>query len=156
VPPSIGPEPLEGARGALTAWDPVAGKPVWRMPGGGGIGGGTLSTAGNLVFQVLIDGHFLAYSADKGEKLMDIATNKNGMGAPMTYMIDGKQYVALQGGAGRPPQTIGPNDAKIDNPPMLFVFELGGTAALPTPPVAAPKALPPPAKPAAAPEAPHN
>ena len=44
----------------------------WRMPGGGGIGGGTLTTAANLVFQVLSNGRLMAYSADKGEKLLDI------------------------------------------------------------------------------------
>ena len=53
-PPAIGPEPIEGpgGRGALVAWDPVAQQMRWRMPGGGGIGGGTMTTAGNLVFQV--------------------------------------------------------------------------------------------------------
>ena len=57
-PPAIGPPPIEGpgGRGALVAWDPVAQQMRWRMPGGGGIGGGTLTTAGNLVFQVLSDG----------------------------------------------------------------------------------------------------
>ncbi|MEP6963701.1 MAG: peptigoglycan-binding protein LysM, partial [Acidobacteriota bacterium] len=60
--------------------------------------------------------------------------------------------------AGRPPQVVGATDAKIDNPPMLFVFEIGGTGTLPTspvPPAQAPKpAAPKPAPPAA--EAPHN
>ena len=34
---------------------------------------------------------------------------------------------------GRPAASVGPNDAKIDDPPMLFVFELEGKAALPKP-----------------------
>jgi quinohemoprotein ethanol dehydrogenase len=153
VPPAIGPQPLEGQRGVLQAWDPVNQKLVWRVPGGGGIGGGTLTTAGNLVFQVIIDGRFMVYTADKGEKLLEIQTNRTGMTPPITYMVDGKQYVAFMGGAGRPPQVVGPTDAKIDNPPMLFVFEVGGTAALPPPVVAA---APPPAAPKPVPEAPHN
>jgi quinohemoprotein ethanol dehydrogenase len=152
VPPSIGPPPLEGQRGVLQAWDPVNQKLVWRVPGGGGIGGGTLTTAGNLVFQVIIDGRFMAYSADKGEKLLEIQTNRTGMSPPITYTVDGRQYVAFMGGAGRPPQVVGPTDAKVDNPPMLFVFEVGGTAALPPPVAAAPKPVAP--KPAA--EATHN
>jgi PQQ-dependent dehydrogenase (methanol/ethanol family) len=156
VPPSIGPEPPAGLRGGLTAWDPVNNKIAWRAPVGGGIGGGTVTTAGNLVFQVTIDGHLYAYSADKGEQLLDIATNKNGTGAPITYTVDGKQYVSFLGGAGRPPQTVGPNDAKIDNPPMLFTFEVGGTAALPPVPVAAPKPLAPKPTPAPAKEELHN
>ena len=51
----------------------------------------------------------------------------------ITYVADGKQYVAFQGGMGRPAATVGPNDAKIDNPPMMFVFALDGTAEMPTP-----------------------
>jgi len=155
VPPAIGPPPLEGQRGVLQAWDPVNQKLVWRVPGGGGIGGGTLTTAGNLVFQVIIDGRFMVYTADKGEKLLELQTNRTGMTPPITYMVDGKQYIAFMGGAGRPPQVVGPTDAKIDNPPMLFVFEVGGAAALP-PPVAAAPPPPKPVAPKPAPEAPHN
>ena len=47
------------------------------------------------------DGRFIAYSADKGEKLLEIQTGRTGMGPPITYEIDGKQYVAFQGGSGR-------------------------------------------------------
>ncbi len=68
--PSIGPEAPEGVRGGLQAWDPVTQTLVWRADGGGGIGGGTVTTAGNLVFHVIQDGRLMAYSADKGEKLL--------------------------------------------------------------------------------------
>lgn len=99
--PTVGPTPPEGQRGSLVAWDPVTQREKWRAPGGGGIGGGTVTTAGNLVFQVIPDGHFVAYSADKGEKLLDVQTGlRGGMGPPVTYMLDGKQYVALMGGTG--------------------------------------------------------
>jgi PQQ-dependent dehydrogenase (methanol/ethanol family) len=99
--PAVGPAPVEGQRGALVAWDPVAQKERWRGNGGGGIGGGTVATAGNLVFQVIPDGRFVAYSADKGEKLLDIQTGlRGGMGPPITYLLDGKQYVAFMGGTG--------------------------------------------------------
>jgi len=68
LPPAIGPTPPEGGgRGALLAWDIVNQKERWRAPVGGGIGGGTVSTAGNLVFQVVPDGRLMAYSADKGD-----------------------------------------------------------------------------------------
>jgi quinohemoprotein ethanol dehydrogenase len=102
TPPAIGPAPIEGERGALIAWDPVTQKERWRAPGGGGIGGGTVTTAGNLVLQVLQDGRLMAYSADKGEKLLEVQTNlRGGMGPPITYELDGKQYVAFLGGTGR-------------------------------------------------------
>src|SRR5215510_4308754 len=99
--PAIGPTPVEGQRGALVAWDPVTQKERWRGNGGAGIGGGTVTTAGNLVFQVIPDGRLVVYSADKGEKLLDVQTGlRGGMGPPITYMLDGKQYVAFMGGTG--------------------------------------------------------
>jgi glucose dehydrogenase len=99
--PAIGPTAPEGQRGMLVAWDPVTQKERWRTPGGGGIGGGTVTTAGNLIFQVIPDGHLMAYSADKGEKLLETQTGlRGGMGPPITYMLDGRQYVAFMGGTG--------------------------------------------------------
>jgi quinohemoprotein ethanol dehydrogenase len=84
------------------AWDPVTQTERWRAPGGASIGGGTVTTAGNLVFQVLPDGRLMAYSADKGEKLLEIQTNlRGGMGPPVTYVVDGKQYVSVMGGTGK-------------------------------------------------------
>jgi len=101
-PPAIGPEaPPAGQTNVLLAWDPVAQKERWRTQGGGSIGGGTVTTAGNLVIQVIPDGRLVAYSADKGEKLLDIQTGlRSGMGPPITYMLDGKQHIALMGGQG--------------------------------------------------------
>ena len=120
--PMIGPERLGTNRGVLEAWDPVAQKLVWRTPGGGGIGGGTVTTAGNLVFQVTNDGRLLAYTADKGEKLLEIPFGRFGAGPPITFLLDGKQQIALMAGSGRRPMPSGPNDAKVDNPPLLYVF----------------------------------
>jgi PQQ-dependent dehydrogenase (methanol/ethanol family) len=101
-PPAIGPEVPPGTqRNELVAWDPVTQKQRWRTEGGGSVGGGTVTTAGNLVIQVIPDGRLVAYSADKGEKLLDVQTGlRGGMGPPITYQVDGKQYVALMGGQG--------------------------------------------------------
>jgi quinohemoprotein ethanol dehydrogenase len=101
-PPAIGPTIPEGTpSGALVAWDPATQKQRWQNPGGGSIGGGTVTTAGNLVIQVIPDGRLMAYSADKGEKLLEAQTGmKGGMGPPITYELDGKQYIALMGGQG--------------------------------------------------------
>jgi quinohemoprotein ethanol dehydrogenase len=135
--PVIGPEPLPGtgSRGALIAWDPAKQQIRWRMPGGGGIGGGTVSTAGNLVFQSINDGRLLAYSADKGEKLLDVQTGlKSGVGPPITYQVDGKQYVALMGGIGTVIGNAGPQNTATTTPPKLLVYVLDGTATLPEPP----------------------
>jgi PQQ-dependent dehydrogenase (methanol/ethanol family) len=139
-PPAIGPAPVEGTgnRGALVAWDPVAQEMRWRMPGGGAIGGGTVSTAGNLVFQAINDGRLMAYSADQGEKLLEIQTGlRGGMGPPITYQIDGKQYVSVMGGTGPvlardgtapPPPAAGSTPPAM---PRLLTFVLDGKAALP-------------------------
>jgi quinohemoprotein ethanol dehydrogenase len=105
-PPTHGPErknadgtPVRG--GILSAWDPVTQKERWFAAGGGQTGGGTLSTASNLVIQALNNGRLRAYTADKGEQLLDIALPlPNGVGAPMTYMLDGKQYIAVVAGTG--------------------------------------------------------
>lgn len=101
-PPEIGPNPPSGQRGGvLIAWDPVTQTEKWRHPGGGSIGGGTVTTAGNLVIQVVPDGRLVAYSADKGEKLLDVQTGlRGGMGPPITYELDGKQYLSFMGGTG--------------------------------------------------------
>ena len=133
-PPGIGPEPpSEGPRNILLAWDPVTQKQRWQAPGGGAIGGGTFTSAGNLVFQVIPDGRLVAYSADKGEKLLDINTGlKGGMGPPITYMLDGKQYIALMGGLGvvmgrdLPPGAPVPTATPQTVFPKLLTFALDG------------------------------
>ena len=133
IEPSIGPIAPEGVRGGLQAWDPVQRKLVWHVDGGGGIGGGSVTTGGNLVFHVINDGRFLAYSADKGEKLFEIQTGRTGMAPPITFEAGGKQYIAFMGGLGRAANVVGPNNDKIENPPMLFVFGLDGKAEMPKP-----------------------
>ena len=133
-PQAIGPEPIEGgANGVLTAFDPARQQIRWRAPGGGAIGGGTATTAGNLVFQVIPDGRFLAYSADKGEKLFELNTGlRNGMGPPITFSVDGKQYVALSGGIGPLPNPRGGRGPVAPVlKPQLLVFTLDGKAELP-------------------------
>lgn len=104
----------------------MAQKERWFAPGGGSNGGGALATAGNLVFQVLNDGRLMAYSADKGEKLLELPTGqRGGMGPPITYMLDGKQYIALMGGQGTVTGGRGGNaPATPPVPPRLYVYSL--------------------------------
>jgi quinohemoprotein ethanol dehydrogenase len=127
IPASIGPVLQAGQRGGvLLAWDPVSQKERWRAQGGGGSGGGAMTTAGNLVFQVINDGRLMAYSADKGEKLLEIQTGlRGGMAPPITYMLDGKQYVSFMGGTGQAAANTTPTR------PKLLAFVLDGKEPLP-------------------------
>ena len=92
--------PPEAASGHLLAWDPVRQEEAWRVPYGLPWNGGTLSTAGNLVFQGTADGRFVAYTADTGRTLFVDHTETGVIAAPMTYEIDGTQYVAILAGWG--------------------------------------------------------
>jgi quinohemoprotein ethanol dehydrogenase len=134
-PAAIGPVPQEGSPSAvLIAWDPVNQKERWRAPTGGASGGGTVSTAGNLVIEVVPDGRLMAYTADKGEKVLELQTGlRGGMSPPITYVLDGKQYLALAGGAG----ATGGRGGRGGTPPVtpkLLVFVLDGKAPLPNAP----------------------
>ena len=131
--PATGPEPLEGGElGTLVAYDPVKQEIRWRVPVGNSRYGGTLSTASNLVFQVAPNGRLIAYSADKGEKLLELPTGvRNGMGPPITFAVDGRQYIALMGGSGGTPSPGRSAEATTPMKPRLLVFALDGTAPLP-------------------------
>jgi len=130
-PPAIGPAPPDAQRNLLVAWDQVTQTERWHAVGGGALGGGTVSTAGNLVIQVIPDGRLMAYRADTGEKLLEIKTGlKGGMGPPITYQIDGKQYVSLMGGTGKVIPSVGlpppPPSSTPPGLPKLLTFVLDG------------------------------
>ncbi len=93
----------------LSAWNPATQTEVWRVPGGGS---GTMTTAANLVFQT--EGlNLVAYRADNGDKLWQGSMGVRAGSGPMTYQVDGVQYVAAIA-TGR-----------------VVVYKLGGTTALP-------------------------
>ncbi|WP_462082137.1 PQQ-dependent dehydrogenase, methanol/ethanol family [Luteimonas sp. RIT-PG2_3] len=84
----------------LLAWDPVAQREVWRVPLSGSWNGGTLATAGGLVVQGSSSGHLRAYRASDGALLKEIFLGTGIMAAPMSYAIDGTQYIAVAAGYG--------------------------------------------------------
>jgi quinohemoprotein ethanol dehydrogenase len=128
------------AKGRLVAWNPVTKREAWRVEHPGLRSGGTLSTAGNLVFQGRGDGIFAAYRATDGTMVWKYDAQVGIAAAPMTYAIDGVQYVAIL--AGPPGYYL---DPKIRlGPGRLLVFALDGKDSLPPNPVHAPTPIPPP------------
>ncbi|MDG2004264.1 MAG: PQQ-dependent dehydrogenase, methanol/ethanol family [Novosphingobium sp.] len=86
--------------GFLVAWDPVAQKEQWRIKHEHLWNGGTLTTAGGLVFQGTAEGLFNAYDGNSGERLWRFDAQLGIVGAPMTFSVDGKQYVSILVGYG--------------------------------------------------------
>ncbi len=129
-------------RELIRAWDPVARKIVWEhetSSGMRGYDGGVMSTAGNLVFQGRGSGELWIYAADSGKVLKTIQTGSHIMAAPMTYSVNGEQYVAVQAGYGGAAITVGtipPSSAalKYQNVNRIIAFKLGGSA-VPAPPL---------------------
>jgi quinohemoprotein ethanol dehydrogenase len=130
--PTIGPDGPSG--NVLYAWDPIARKERWRAAGGGAgaFSGGSLSTAGNLVFSAVNDA-LMAYRADTGEKLLELHTGLSQMGPPITFRIDGKQYITVAGGPAGV-TAFGPAPAGPRKSAHLLVFVLDGKAPMPETP----------------------
>jgi len=142
-PPSIGPlSPTGRSMNILSAWDPVTNREKWRGLGAGFNQGGTLATAGNLVFSS-VNNRLLVYKADNGDVLLDLPTGLTQMGPPMTYMLDGKQYIVLAGGppaaaggggAGRgaaPAAAGAPATPPAAQPSHMITLVVDGTTPLP-------------------------
>jgi quinohemoprotein ethanol dehydrogenase len=141
------------SRAALKAFDPHSGEVVWEQEGVGYWDrGGVLATAGGLVFQGADTGHLRAFHAGTGEQLLEIEVGTSMLAAPMTYMVDGVQYIAIMaawGGGG----WFAPHDTsaviRYGNDGRILAFRLdGGETPLPPPASAAgPIPQPPVARP---------
>jgi len=131
----------------LTAWDPVAQKERWRVPYPQRGSGGVLATAGNLVFQGTVNGTFAAYRADDGRKLWEMPVQQVPIAAPITYSVDGVQYIAVNAGwgGGLAHSTSAKALGFPLSSPRLLVFRLDGTAQLPAIAAAGPALARPPA-----------
>lgn len=108
--------PTNVGRGGLQARDPKTNQIKWVKPGrGGATGGGTMTTASNLLFQVA--GNTLyAYKADTGDELLALPFNLRGAAPPITYMVDNTQYVGFATGT------------------HFLALKVGGTAKMPEAP----------------------
>jgi PQQ-dependent dehydrogenase (methanol/ethanol family) len=121
-------------KGRLLAWDPVKQQEAWRVEYQGPWNGGTLATAGNLVLQGTADGKLVAYRADNGDQLWDFATQTGVVAPPISYEIDGQQYVSVNVGWGGAFALVFGEYVQAESLPnvsRVLTFKLGGSATLP-------------------------
>jgi len=116
--------------GELVAWDPVHQKEAWKVNLGAPWNGGTLVTAGNLVFQGTASAHFKAYDARTGKELWDTPVGSGAIAAPITYEVDGKQYVSIAVGWGGVYGLSG-RHSDYRTRGTVYTFVVGGTAKMP-------------------------
>jgi PQQ-dependent dehydrogenase (methanol/ethanol family) len=124
-------------KGHLAAWDPVEQREVWRVQHSGSWNGGLVSTAGGLLFQGRADGMFAAYRAADGSLLWESPAYTGIMAAPVTYEVDGTQYVTVVagwGGAFGVASGIPAQEGNVIRKGRILTYKLGGEAELPTPP----------------------
>lgn len=117
----------------LLAWDPVNQREVWQAQAEGQLTGGVMTTAGNLVFGGRSDGSFNAYAAEDGQILWSVDAGAGVLGAPITYIADGKQYVTVLSGIGgingiRDTIRSGRDNEYRDQKRRILTFVIGGTA----------------------------
>ena len=115
-------------RAQLVAWDPVAQKEVWRVDRDRIWNGGTLATGGNLVFQGTTNGIFSAFNAKTGDALWSFTVGSAMVGGPVSYVVDGEQYVAVSVGWGSGANLlagyyVGPKGGQVEG--RVIAFKLG-------------------------------
>ena len=139
---------LDSIRGKLVAWDPVQQKQAWAVERPGPWNGGTLATAGNLVFEGTAAGRFEAYRADTGERVWSFDAQTGVMAGPITYSVKGEQYVAvLAGWGGVFPLVTGEiafKSGRVRNVSRMLAFKLDGKRSLPPLPTLEEPVLSPP------------
>ena len=125
------------AKGYLKAFDPISGEELWSVDHVHYWNSGVLASAGGLVFQGDGLGYLSAYDADTGEKLWTYNTYISMLAPPVSYAIDGTQYVAILAGTGGVENFVGTTNEtaalKYGNFGKLLVFKLGGDAVLKEP-----------------------
>jgi len=121
---------LPCGRTRLIAWDPVRGEKAWEVLHDSGVPGGTLSTAGGLVFQGIGQGRFAAFDAATGERLWSSEIGIDVMAPPVTYRLDGEQYIAVLAGVGG---SHGNHQSEFDhdNAGRLLSYKLDAKAPMP-------------------------
>jgi mono/diheme cytochrome c family protein len=112
----------------LKAWDPVAQREVWRVDHDFFTPAGVLSTAGGLVFQGT-GGRFVAYASDTGASLWESRVGVGIVAPPISYAVDGVQYVAIMAGLGG--GSLFKIPVEVENEGRVLAYRLDGSAPMP-------------------------
>ncbi len=116
------------SKGYLKAFDPLTGEDLWSVDHVHYWNSGVLATEGGLVFQGDGLGYLSAFDTDTGDKLWTFNTYISMLAPPVTYEIDGEQYVAILAGTGTAENFLGyTNDTaaiKYGNFGKLLAFKL--------------------------------
>ena len=134
------------SRGLLVAWDPERAMVAWSRPTFSTWDGGVLSTAGGIVLQGDAAGNLNVRADDDGQLVTTINIGTSIMAAPMTYKLDGIQYVAFMagfGGAGGMAFSPGTAAYERGNAGRIIALRLDGSP-VPHPPVGVPVPMPQP------------
>jgi alcohol dehydrogenase (cytochrome c) len=91
--------PNPNFKSAVRALDPTTGKLVWEYPMRPRSTSGLLSTQGNLVFGGTAEGNFFALDARSGKELWRLDLGGRVHAAPVSYLVEGKQYVTIAAGS---------------------------------------------------------
>ena len=128
------------SKGMLMAWDPVEGEMKWSVAHAYRWNAGVMATAGGLVFQGNAEGKFAAFRSENGEKVWEASVGSGVIASPVTYLVDGKQYLSIAVGWGG----ASGQSSKVTEtvyPGIIYTFTIGGTASPPEYPEIPPKVL---------------
>ena len=135
VPDMSDGESIPPITGELIAFDPITGETKWSIQHDQFWNGGPLTTAGNIVFQGNASGFFEAYDSRNGKLIWSKNAYIGIMAPPITFMIDGEQYISILAGDGGASNFLGDNfgewrgklaSIKYGNNGKLLTFKLGG------------------------------
>jgi len=121
-------KPAEDSHGHLDAYEPLTGKARWSYRTKYPLLSSILATGGDLIFTGDIEGYFLAFDAETGEKLWSFNTGSGHRGSAISYAVNGRQYIAVPSGFGslqaRHLHHIWPETKDFRSGATLFVFAL--------------------------------
>jgi len=120
----VEPPESDGQVGILSAVDVATGAAKWIHRQRAGIGGSVLTTGGGLVFVTDDARRFRAFDAETGDILWEQLLNSTAGGYPVSYSVDGEQYIAIAAGGGVTYRTLTPELQQRRGGNILFVFKL--------------------------------